>query len=495
MTSFLTAVDEGAIAVVGAGSSSVSQITAIAGGVFEIPQLSYSSTAATLSNKADYPLFGRLVPPDNQQGSAFAQFVSFFDWGDTVAAISSADEYGVGGVDQFIKNGADLGVRLRTYQQFLSGATDIHVEMNELLISESRVFLAFLLGKDAQIVLENAIEFELIGDTFVWLCSDGCAQPSTYTDTDGEIIPRIRDASRGLIGLTPTGGTGELFEQFLDDWEERDSTEYPGAGDRTINLFAPHAYDSVWGFALAFDQLIKEERSITSDNIVEVVRKLDFTGITGRIKFDENGDRLATYDLVNLQDANSAFTKTGSWDAENVEQSETAGFIFNEEIQFFDGTTDIPDLDVRDPVDIWDCEKKKEFTDPTGKAFRVRDPDGDNPRYIAAHYRCDEFIDCGNLSDESFSCSPSFAATYLSFGILTGMFLLVIPFFAIAVISFGVIWKKRRIRLLSPIFMLGMCVAAFLGYVSTFAWYGKPHTVSCNFQPWLLGISVNLMIA
>merc|ERR1711934_1171818 len=76
-----------------------------------------------------------------------------------------------------------------------------------------------------------------------------------------------------------------------------------------------------------------------------------------------------------------------------------------------------------------------------------------------------------------------------------GMLLLSVPIFVCLVISFGFIWRKRRIRLLSPLFMLGICFAAFVGYCSTFAWYGKPHVVACNFQPWLLGLSVNLMIS
>lgn len=493
LTAFLDGIDQGIIVAVGAASSSVSSIIAIAGGVFDIPQLSYSSTSAILSDVDDYPLFGRMVPPDNQQGAAFAQFVDLFGWGDLVSAISTADDYGVGGVDQFIQQGDEIGVRVLTYQQFLAGETDIEVEMNELEISEARVFLAFLLGADAQIVLEEAQNRNLIGESYVWLCSDGCAQTSTYTDSDGDIDDSLRDASRGLIGLTPSGGKGEAFELFLDDWETRDPTEYPGAGDRTINLFAPHAYDCLYTFANAFDEMSKTSITFNSTNIIETIRNLNFIGLTGDVRFEENGDRIAVYDLVNLRDNDETFTVIGSWSANELENGDN-GFIFDESIQFFDGTENVPDLFIETPFDYWDCKERKEFSDPTGKEIDLTTPDTD-PDFISDHYICDQYIDCDNMSDENFSCSPSYAATFVSFGILTSMLILTIPFFCMSVCAFGFIWKKRRIRLLSPVFLLGMCVAAFMGYCSTFAWYGKPHVAACNFQPWLLGLSVNLMIA
>jgi len=34
-----------------------------------------------------------------------------------------------------------------------------------------------------------------------------------------------------------------------------------------------------------------------------------------------------------------------------------------------------------------------------------------------------------------------------------------------------------------------------IGYISIFTWYGKPHPVSCAFQPWLLGLPVVSMIS
>jgi Receptor family ligand binding region len=43
--------------VVGAASSSVSGVAAMAGSIYDIPQISYSSTSPNLSDKEIYPFF------------------------------------------------------------------------------------------------------------------------------------------------------------------------------------------------------------------------------------------------------------------------------------------------------------------------------------------------------------------------------------------------------------------------------------------------------
>ena len=444
-----------------------------------------------------------MVPPDQAQGEALARLVARYGWGNQsrlISAISTSDQYGVGGIEAFRQAGASLrpGFTVKDYQQITSqpkNRSDVSRQVGELAASKSRVFLAFMLAPAMQLVLREAIEFKLIGPTYVWLCSDGCAQSSLFT-TDNTIDYALRNASRGMIGTNPSGGKGTLYDLFLDDWSRRDPSVYPGAGKRSINLFAPHAYDCVYTFALAFDQMIREGRDLNNaTDILVAVRATEFEGLTGLVRFNRtNGDRTDFYDIVNLRDDNATFTTVGSWLRESVNAT-FDGFSFNVSIQFYSGTDKAPDLDIRPPFNYWDCREGKKGTDKSGKNITLSKPKGNNPHYIAFHYRCDQFIDCDNMSDEDLSCSPSYVATFISFGIITGMLVLTVPLFAASAIAFGFIWKKRRIRLISPVFLVGMCIATMLGYLSTFAWYGQPNEVACNFQPWMLGLAVNLMIS
>lgn len=48
--------------------------------LFQIPQISYASTSAKLSDKSRYDFFARTVPPDFYQAKAMAEILRFFNW-------------------------------------------------------------------------------------------------------------------------------------------------------------------------------------------------------------------------------------------------------------------------------------------------------------------------------------------------------------------------------------------------------------------------------
>ncbi len=113
---------------------------------------------------------------------------------------------------------------------------------------------------------------------------------------------------------------------------------------------------------------------------------------------------------------------------------------------------------------------------------------------IDIEYYCDEYLDCDDMSDEPYDCVPSFKILFIIYGIITALLiiftvLLFVPF----TILFGYVLRRKRVRASSPLFLLIIIVSGVLGYGSTFAWYGKPHDVSCAFQPWLLGLAVVFM--
>ena len=483
---FFAGKEAGGIGIVGPAPSAESLAVALLATFFEIPQLSFGSTAESLSNKKNYPFFGRVIPPDKGQAAALAELVDRYQWGRFLGAISTSDEYGTAGIREFERASKERGTDLIIYEQFLA-KDEALTEVKALKESRAKVFLAFVVDADMATVLRNATAIGLVGPSYVWLCPDGCAQPSLFLNA-GQTDLAVRSAAKGLLGSSPIGGRGELFKLFLDDWEKRDPTKFFGSGDRTISIFGSYAYDTVYTFARVYDQMLREGQDITNGTAVFAkIRETNFIGQTGTIRFDTNWDRLNdSYNIVNLQNNDSFLTTVGNWTV-------LEGISFNSvPVQFFDGTTEEPDLE--DPFDYWDC-RKGEKGRATNRTIKLSQPKGNDPHYIKFGYRCDQFIDCDNMSDEGLSCSPSFVATFISFGIITGMLVLTVPVFLLSVIAFGYIWKKRRIRLLSPLFLIGMCVASLLGYLSTFAWYGQPNEVACNFQPWLLGLSVNLMIS
>ena len=56
LQNFLQAQADGVVGLIGAASSSVSQIIGISAGVFDLPQVSYSSTAELVRRVAAFPI-------------------------------------------------------------------------------------------------------------------------------------------------------------------------------------------------------------------------------------------------------------------------------------------------------------------------------------------------------------------------------------------------------------------------------------------------------
>lgn len=68
--------------------------------LFKIPQVSYASTSATLSDKSRFEYFARTVPPDSLQAKVMADIVAYFRW-TYVSTVASEGDYGERGIDAF----------------------------------------------------------------------------------------------------------------------------------------------------------------------------------------------------------------------------------------------------------------------------------------------------------------------------------------------------------------------------------------------------------
>ncbi|CAP37091.2 Protein CBR-MGL-3 [Caenorhabditis briggsae] len=109
------------VAVVGAAGSQVSVMVASMLQLFkvrivfyylvglQIPQVSYSSTGAELSEKPRFAFFSRVVPPDNLQAQVMARVIGALEW-TYVHAIADTGSYGERGMDSFRAAAAENGI-------------------------------------------------------------------------------------------------------------------------------------------------------------------------------------------------------------------------------------------------------------------------------------------------------------------------------------------------------------------------------------------------
>ena len=87
--------------VVGAALSRASTSVARLLRLFQVPQISYASTASVLSDKTIFDYFFRTIPSDSLQARAMADIIEYFNW-TYVIAMHTGDIYGRGGIEAFV---------------------------------------------------------------------------------------------------------------------------------------------------------------------------------------------------------------------------------------------------------------------------------------------------------------------------------------------------------------------------------------------------------
>ena len=93
------------------------------------------------------------------------------------------------------------------------------------------------------------------------------------------------------------------------------------------------------------------------------------------------------------------------------------------------------------------------------------------------------------MSDESYQCVPSKVVGMIVLGIIAGVLVGISFVFLPFVIIFGFIVKRQRVIYSGILFQLILILSSMLGFISIYAWFGKPATAACGFRPWLLGLA------
>jgi len=118
--------------------------------------------------------------------------------------------------------------------------------------------------------------------------------------------------------MMQTNETVGQWQERLDDALSRYKVQFEGTRNRSSgqgsripwpdwepNMYSGYVYDAVWLYALALDKLIKQNKSYIQDlhsersvnKFVEIIKDIDFHGVTGRINFKERNSRLSEIEV------------------------------------------------------------------------------------------------------------------------------------------------------------------------------------------------------
>ncbi|MEE6507222.1 hypothetical protein FKM82_029852 [Ascaphus truei] len=158
--------------VIGGSYSSVSIQVANLLRLFHIPQISYASTSAKLSDKSRYDYFARTVPPDFYQAKAMAEILRFFNW-TYVSTVASEGDYGETGIEAFEQEARLRNICIATSEKV--GRSNIKKSydnaIRELLQKpNAKVVVLFMRSDDTRELLAAANRFNA---SFTWIASDG----------------------------------------------------------------------------------------------------------------------------------------------------------------------------------------------------------------------------------------------------------------------------------------------------------------------------------
>lgn len=360
---------KGISGVIGAASSQVSIYVANLLRLFEIPQISYASTARVLSDKSRYEYFFRTVPPDSEQAQAMADLIYHHKW-TYISMIHTEGAYGKDGTDALkdeLNNNnrsnvtfciaADIELSIEASTQEYDEAINMLVD-NEYT-SNATVVVIFGQLVTAEGILDayerkRKLNPKLMADKCItWIASDAWGD---------QIDPKYYPAAHGMISIIPKKQPYPEFDDyflslnpvnnkhnpwFAEYWEKEFNCSLNRSSLRRCdiekqklginykqNSKVPFTIDAVYAFAHAIQKLTKKcfqplcteimdsTNTIDGKKLLSELHEIKFTSkITNSasLQFDQSGDvESEGYGIFNLQlqkggGSNYTYVEVGSW--------------------------------------------------------------------------------------------------------------------------------------------------------------------------------------
>ncbi|XP_069004361.1 extracellular calcium-sensing receptor-like [Embiotoca jacksoni] len=339
-------------------------------GPFHIPVISHSATCACLSNRRDYPSFFRTIPSDIYQSRALAKLVKHFGW-TWVGAIRTNSDYGNGGMATFLEAAEREGVCVEySVAIYRTDPRKWFLEVVDIIKkSTSKVIVAFADGTDLDILIKELHAQNVTGLQWVgsegWITYRYIASAVNYAVVQGAVgfaalnahIPGLQEFLSSSRPSTTPGNQGlvELWETVfsctLTLQSETHNQDPVAACDEKESLWGKktrftdvsdasllnNVYKATYAVAHALHILFhcKDGRGPFENNtcadtehvqpwqVLHYLTQVNFTTKIGEnVFFDEYGDPVARYALVNWQmdDTGYILFKTiGYYDASQPE--------------------------------------------------------------------------------------------------------------------------------------------------------------------------------
>uniref|UniRef100_A0AAY4DQR3 G-protein coupled receptors family 3 profile domain-containing protein n=1 Tax=Denticeps clupeoides TaxID=299321 RepID=A0AAY4DQR3_9TELE len=489
-------------------------------GLFGVPQVSHFATCACLSDKQQYPAFFRTIPSDHFQAAALAQLVKHFGW-TWIGTVHSDSDYGNNGMASFLSAVQNEGLCVEYSVAFSIASSHSKVERAAEVIrsSTSRVIVAFVDAGDMPILMMELQKqppppLQWIGcESWVTdpeILKFGLLAGAVGFGIERSVIPGFREF---LLQLPAAQVSKSLLLQEF--WEDTFNCKLPVTESNMESKIFQQDFQKCTGTEVLQDVNIPytDTSQLRITNMVykatyaiahaihgvvlEKLKKVNFTVNGYPVVFDSNGDPVATYELINWQEApygTMKFVTVGRYDASKLKGQELS-LIRN--ITWMNGKTQVPVSVCSEscppgtrkaaqkgrPVCCYDCL-------PCGEGEISNDTDS---------------LDCISCPDEFWpnsyrdECLPK-VIEFLSLDEVLGIILAVCSITgACTVVAVGFIFYRHRT---SPIVRANNSELSFLllfsltlCFLCSLTFIGRPSEWSCMLRHTAFGITFVLCIS
>lgn len=346
----LAFIQDGIATVVGAAPSSVTEPVSRLMSGFQVPMISYASTAALLSDRNVYPNFFRTIASDNGQVKAMIEACKELDWS-LVAAASSDDNYGTGGLNDFVASALENDIIVPC--SFVISSSDVEQTSKDfsecVKNSGTNVVMLFMNEIVSTTVISIMNKTNAFTDSMTFLASDSWAVDDAIDYGVTNFSPSFQPKDLiGSLGFIQQPGNltwfsdcfGQLnpentnYDEFLIFWETRFTCKLQGDypvcpsdqskrsssvnclcdGSENLENDTPNSkvsfvYDSVYAIVNAFKTIRDDCSSIKSSNMCnisdvynyefqKVIQELSFNGKTGFVSFDGSDRSVVKFDVI-----------------------------------------------------------------------------------------------------------------------------------------------------------------------------------------------------
>uniref|UniRef100_A0A0A9ZDF8 Glutamate [NMDA] receptor subunit 1 n=2 Tax=Lygus hesperus TaxID=30085 RepID=A0A0A9ZDF8_LYGHE len=261
-------------------------------GFYHIPVIGISSRDSAFSDKNIHVSFLRTVPPYSHQADVWVELLKHFNYM-KIIFIHSSDTDGRAILGRFQttsqrhEDDVEIKVQVESIIEFESGLDNYTMNLQEMKYAQARVYLLYANKRDAGVIYRDAAAMNMTDVGYVWIVTEQAL--------DTVNVPV------GTIGLKLVHATNEkahimdsiyvLASALRDMNNTRNITEAPKDCDNS---------GSIWE---------------TGKSLFEFIRKqVLLRGSTGKVAFDDNGDRInAEYDVINVQSVSGKHLSVGNY--------------------------------------------------------------------------------------------------------------------------------------------------------------------------------------